>query len=237
MRSDKNRSNRYQSEEELWSRKFSESTEDQQKAPDSRVGRSKQKNKNEDGVSPWLTGAVLLLALLFIAPITYTLWLHNRDAADFDKENDPKIETVDQEKKEKADKKKQAAKKKKEAKKKAAAKKKAEEKKEKEQKAKEKKEKEAAEKRRQEEQAREEQQAAESNETQEEAPAQPEQPEEPAQPEQPEQPAAQGGTYTVQPGDTLYRIAVNHGKTVDELMAMNGLASPDISVGQVLQVE
>ncbi|MCZ0717656.1 LysM peptidoglycan-binding domain-containing protein [Aerococcus kribbianus] len=45
------------------------------------------------------------------------------------------------------------------------------------------------------------------------------------------------GTYTVQPGDNLYRIAVNHGMTLDELLELNGLSSSSsIGPGTVLQV-
>ena len=46
-----------------------------------------------------------------------------------------------------------------------------------------------------------------------------------------------GGTYTVQPGDTLSRIARLHGTTVAALASLNGLANPSaIYVGQVLRV-
>lgn len=45
------------------------------------------------------------------------------------------------------------------------------------------------------------------------------------------------GTYTVKQGDNLYRIAVNHGMTQQELMDLNGLTEPAVSVGQVLKVK
>ncbi|MEN6445112.1 MAG: LysM peptidoglycan-binding domain-containing protein [Candidatus Cloacimonas sp.] len=38
--------------------------------------------------------------------------------------------------------------------------------------------------------------------------------------------------YIVQKKDTLYRIATNNGMTVDELMKLNNLTSPDLTVGQ-----
>ncbi len=44
-------------------------------------------------------------------------------------------------------------------------------------------------------------------------------------------------TYRVKAGDTLYRIAKTHGRSVAELARWNGLADPtDIRVGQVLRV-
>ena len=47
-------------------------------------------------------------------------------------------------------------------------------------------------------------------------------------------PAPTGGaTYTVQPGDTLFRIAVRNGTTVQQLVALNNIANPSlIFVGQ-----
>lgn len=44
-------------------------------------------------------------------------------------------------------------------------------------------------------------------------------------------------TYTVQKGDNLYRIAQKYGLTEDELMALNGLTSTFIDVGDQLIVE
>lgn len=43
-------------------------------------------------------------------------------------------------------------------------------------------------------------------------------------------------TYTVKSGDSLYRIAVNHGLSVDTLKSLNGLRNNTIHVGQVLKV-
>lgn len=43
-----------------------------------------------------------------------------------------------------------------------------------------------------------------------------------------------GGTYTVQPGDNLFRIALKFGTTVAAIKAANGLTSDTIRVGQVL---
>jgi len=41
----------------------------------------------------------------------------------------------------------------------------------------------------------------------------------------------------VKPGDNVYRIALNHGMSAEELMALNGLSSNSISVGEELIVE
>ena len=43
-------------------------------------------------------------------------------------------------------------------------------------------------------------------------------------------------TYTVRAGDTLYRIAVNHDMTVEELQQLNGIEGTLIKVGQVLRL-
>lgn len=50
-------------------------------------------------------------------------------------------------------------------------------------------------------------------------------------------PAPGGGTYTVQPGDTLTRIAVRFGTTVQAIVQLNGIVNPNlIFVGQVLKI-
>jgi lipoprotein NlpD len=49
--------------------------------------------------------------------------------------------------------------------------------------------------------------------------------------------AGKPGYFTVRPGDTLYRIAIEHGQMARDLQAWNGLANPNmIEVGQVLRV-
>jgi LysM repeat protein len=49
--------------------------------------------------------------------------------------------------------------------------------------------------------------------------------------------SAQGQTHVVQPGETLYRIAVRYGITVEQLAAANGITNPAlIYVGQVLVI-
>jgi LysM repeat protein len=58
----------------------------------------------------------------------------------------------------------------------------------------------------------------------------------PAAPRPPSQ-APATGTYIVQPGDTLGKIAARYGTTVARLMALNGLSNPNlIWVGQRLKV-
>jgi len=45
------------------------------------------------------------------------------------------------------------------------------------------------------------------------------------------------GYYRVVRGDTLYRIAMNHGQSVSSLMRINNISNPrDLQVGQVLKV-
>ncbi|KEF35328.1 peptidase [Deinococcus sp. RL] len=48
--------------------------------------------------------------------------------------------------------------------------------------------------------------------------------------------ALSGAAVTVQKGDTAYSLARAHGLTVEALLAMNGLSTPDLQVGQVLRV-
>lgn len=49
--------------------------------------------------------------------------------------------------------------------------------------------------------------------------------------------ASGGGTYTVQKGDNLYRIAVNNGLSLDTLLSLNGLSTNStINPGDVLKL-
>jgi LysM repeat protein len=46
------------------------------------------------------------------------------------------------------------------------------------------------------------------------------------------------GTYTVQSGDNLYRIAVNHGMSLSEIQELNGMgSSTSVTPGQTLKVK
>jgi LysM repeat protein len=46
----------------------------------------------------------------------------------------------------------------------------------------------------------------------------------------------EGDTYTIKEGETLYRVFVNTGVSVDELKRLNNLNSNIIHVGQVLRL-
>lgn len=64
----------------------------------------------------------------------------------------------------------------------------------------------------------------------------PETVEETTPPETTADPSQEYSTYTVQPGDNLYRIALNHGMSLEELKSLNGLSSDTVAVGTVLRV-
>lgn len=49
-------------------------------------------------------------------------------------------------------------------------------------------------------------------------------------------PEGEFATYVVKPGDTLFKIARNYNKTIDELMEMNNLSSPELTVGQIIKI-
>jgi LysM repeat protein len=59
----------------------------------------------------------------------------------------------------------------------------------------------------------------------------------PAPPPPPPPPSTSGSTYVVQRGDTLFRIAVRHGVTVQAISQANGLTNPNlIYAGQTLTI-
>lgn len=59
----------------------------------------------------------------------------------------------------------------------------------------------------------------------------------PAQAARVEEPKAEKGMYTVRRGDTLLRIALDHGENYRDLVAWNNLRDPDdIKVGQTLRI-
>lgn len=47
----------------------------------------------------------------------------------------------------------------------------------------------------------------------------------------------ESNTYTVQRGDNLYRIGVNHGLSLEGIMALNGMSVPEVTPGQILRVQ
>lgn len=64
-----------------------------------------------------------------------------------------------------------------------------------------------------------------------------EEPQETETVEQSEPPAGEStNTYVVQPGDNLYRIALNHGMSTEELKSLNGLTGDTVNAGTVLKV-
>src|SRR5699024_4359682 len=67
-----------------------------------------------------------------------------------------------------------------------------------------------------------------------EAVAAPIEPTEPTTPSEPATPVAsdEANVHIVQPGDNLYRIAVDNGTTEEHLMAINGLDSNLLQIGQ-----
>jgi polysaccharide biosynthesis protein PslG len=54
---------------------------------------------------------------------------------------------------------------------------------------------------------------------------------------EPTEPPTSGETYTIAPGDNLYRIAIRFGTTVSELVALNDISNPNIIYsGRVLRI-
>src|SRR5699024_5736319 len=151
-----------------------------------------EKKRNNDGVSPMLTGTVIFLALLILAMIFYYIWYSNRPIEEQKVPKDPDVENVTDISKEEK------------------------------------------------EEEPEEEETEEEQEEQEPEPEPEPEPEKEPEPEpepEPETPVESGSTYTVQPGDNMYRIALNHGMTTEELMALNNLSSETVYVGQVLKVK
>lgn len=58
----------------------------------------------------------------------------------------------------------------------------------------------------------------------------------PGTPITPEAPPAEATTYTIQSGDSLWRIARDNGTTVEALKQLNGLTSDIIVVGKTLMI-
>lgn len=50
-------------------------------------------------------------------------------------------------------------------------------------------------------------------------------------------PAESANTYTVKAGDNLYRIALDHGMTTEELKSLNGITGDTVAAGTILVVK
>lgn len=213
-------------EEKLWSKNFEDDTTDQ---PYSRVA----KKKAEKGAFP-VTRTILIVGILVVmVPILTYLLLEKREHAAFqnpaDASNTQLVSNKNEERVEASAKAKAEEEK---AKEKAEAEKKAKEQTEAEKQAKEQAEAEQQAK----EKAEAEQQAKEQAEAEKQAKEQAEA-EKRAKEKAAQQEVSEETTYTVKPGDNLYRIALNHNLTTEQLKAMNGISGNDIRVGQKLKVK
>lgn len=173
----------------------------------SRSERSRNVKSNDDGMSPILAGTVIFLAIIILAMIFYYMWYSNRPMNEAVGPEEDDIETVEN----------------------------VDEPEEVEPKP---------------EPEREPETEPEPEPTPEPTPEpepeptpepepQPEPAPEPAPAPEPETttPPAGRSTYTVQAGDNMYRIALNHNMTIQELMALNNLTEETVYVGQQLIVE
>lgn len=215
--------------EELWSKKFDEEMEE---ADQDTSEHKKKKSK----ISPILTGSVALLGLLIVVMIFFYVYYRGRDGAQVAQTSDQV--TLQENSNDIKDLNLKARDSQKEKEEKEEKEKKAEEEKQKEQ---EKKEKEQERKKQQREEQRQQEREAEQTRQQEQQQQQTQQQEQSNQQQQTPQTQQQqqsgGSSYTVQAGDNLYRIAVNHGMTLDELLQKNGLsANSTIQPGDTLQV-
>lgn len=211
--------------EELWSKKFDEEMEE---ADQDTSEHKKKKSK----ISPILTGSVALLGLLIVVMIFFYVYYRGRDGAQVAQTSDQvTLQENSNDIKDLNLKARDSQKEKEEKEKKAEEEKQEQEKKEKEQERKKQQREEQRQQEREAEQARQqEQQQQQQQQTQ--------QQEQSNQQQQTQQQQQSGGSsYTVQAGDNLYRIAVNHGMTLDELLQKNGLsANSTIQPGDTLQV-
>lgn len=213
--------------EELWSKKFDEEMEE---ADQDTSEHKKKKSK----ISPILTGSVALLGLLIVVMIFFYVYYRGRDGAQVAQTSDQVMLQENSNDIKDLNLKARDSQKEKEEKEK-----KAEEEKQKEQ---EKKEKEQERKKQQHEEQGQQEREAEQARQQEQQQQQAQQQEQSNQQQQTQQTQQQqqqsgGSSYTVQAGDNLYRIAINHGMTLDELLQKNGLsANSTIQPGDTLQV-
>lgn len=204
------------SDEEIWSKRFDEDQDDLEYV--SRSERSENNRNREDKMSPILTGTVIFLAVLILATIFYYVWYTNRPSNQPDIAEEDDVEIVADEQVEE------------------------EEEPEEEQEAENETEEDTADSETSSEPESEPEPEPEVEPEPEPAPEPtPEPAPEPApEPEievEPVTPPADGAIYTVQAGDNMYRIALNHGMTTQELMSLNNLSDESVYIGQVLIVE
>ncbi len=207
------------SDEEIWSKRFDEDYGDLEYVSRSERTRG-EKQRNDDGMSPMLTGTVIFLAVLILATIFYYVWYSNRS----DNEritNDPEMSETAEAPEDNSDTEPET------------------------------------------DSNQEDEEVATENEAAEEQPESTPEPEPDSETEpepdsdsestpdpeteiETEQPVEEtpstpetssGDTYIVQAGDNMYRIALNHGMTTQELMDLNGLTEETVYVGQELKVE
>lgn len=211
--------------EELWSKKFDEEMEE---ADQDTSEHKKKKSK----ISPILTGSVALLGLLIVVMIFFYVYYRGRDGAQVAQTSDQvTLQENSNDIKDLNLKARDSQKEKEEKEKKAEEEKQEQEKKEKEQERKKQQREEQRQQEREAEQARQQEQQQQQTQQQEQSNQQQQ------TPQTQQQQQSGGSSYTVQAGDNLYRIAVNHGMTLDELLQKNGLsANSTIQPGDTLQV-
>ena len=224
--------------EKLWSKSFEE---DFTEVPYSRSA----KKKAEKGISP-ITKTILIFGILIlVVPISAYLWWAREDKEGFKSTADTadshlvvnKNDTTEEvdsskekEEKEKADAEKAEAEK-------AKAEAEAEKEKIKQEQAEAEKQEQAEAEQRERERAEAEQKEKNEAEHRERERIEAEQKQQAEQEQvQAESENVSGNTYTVQAGDNLYRIALKHNMTTEELKAKNGISGNEITVGQVLKV-
>lgn len=199
------------SDEEIWSKRFDEDYEDLEYVSRSERNRD-EKNRGHDGMSPMLTGTVIFLAVLIIATILYYVWYSNLPVQDQASPPEPETENVAGVKDEEKENQKPES----DTDKKPDSEPEDELENDPEP----------------EPETEPETEPESDSETEPEVETTPD-----PEPETTPDPEPTGETYTVQPGDNMYRIALNHGLTIDELMSLNNLSDETVFVGQVLIVE
>lgn len=201
-------------DKEIWSRKF-ENNEKNENDKYSRLARKKA----EGGISPILKSLFIFLALLIILPTATYLWFMNErgDAEEFKDDNDKITITQNSSSNEPSSEKKKSS----------------------SEKSSESEETSTLEIPAKSESKVEDEEVEEQPIPNEVVPETPEKPETPEPEVEVEKPVVEetSNTYTVVAGDNLYRIALNHGMSLDQLKAANGISGNDVAVGTVLKVK